>query len=184
MPALCSCCLLCRPAAEGCVKGASSSGRLHGDFLVFSFLLRLAVSYNRLLKHMAEIVRESGEITRRIYEVIQQHRDLGWILNAGIEIDALISDREKKSNGRLVLGECVRVKDLYKPYCPYDFLIVIYEKNCIGLDERQFDILLYHELLHIGMNEKKEETVYVINPHDVEEFRTIIDKYGIDWQGR
>ena len=133
---------------------------------------------------MAEIVRESESITKHIGDVIKQHMDLQWILKTDIAICALVSDREKKSNGKFVLGECVRVKDLYKPFCPFDFLIVIYEKNCVGLDERQFDILLYHELLHIGMNEKKEETVYVINPHDVEEFRTIIDKYGIDWQGR
>ena len=42
-------------------------------------------------------------------------------------------------------------------------------------------ILLYHELLHVGVNERSGEMVYVVNPHDVEDFRTIIDRYGIDW---
>jgi hypothetical protein len=53
--------------------------------------------------------------------------------------------------------------------------------NVDGMTERQLEILMYHELLHVGMTEDGEDVKYIVNPHDVEEFRTIIDKYGIDW---
>lgn len=80
-----------------------------------------------------------------------------------------------------MLGECIRVKDLYKCFIPFDFLIVIYEPNTAGLSDEQLRILLYHELLHVGVEEKDGEPVYIIAPHDVEDFGRIIRRYGMNW---
>ena len=114
-------------------------------------------------------------------EVIAEHEDLHWIETSGILIDYLSSDEEKHSAGKDVYGECIRVKEVYKPYCPYDFLIVLYEPNIIHLTDDQLKILIHHELLHIGIDEKDGNVKYVINPHDIEDFRSIIDEYGLDW---
>ena len=38
--------------------------------------------------------------------------------------------------------------------------------------------MLQHELLHIGQSEKG---TFIVKPHDVEDFREIIDEYGLDW---
>ena len=110
-----------------------------------------------------------------------EHHDLQWIPKIGVKVGFLESDRPKKKSGRLVLGECILVKDLYRCFIPYDFLIVIYMPNVIGMTKEQMKILLYHEMLHIGISDDGEDLKYVVNPHDVEEFRTIVDKYGIDW---
>lgn len=60
---------------------------------------------------------------------MEAHPDLAWIKGRKVRIAFLASDRIKKSHGRPVLGECVKVGGIYKALLPYDFLIVIYEVN-------------------------------------------------------
>lgn len=117
-------------------------------------------------------------------EVFQEHSDLQWIRQSGISVGYCESDREKKSAGALVLGECFLVREPWSAYCPHDFVIVIYAPNVVDLKESQLKILLYHELLHIDMDEKNGEPRYRIRPHDVEEFREVINTYGLDWSRR
>lgn len=130
-------------------------------------------------------MKETAEVSIRYADlaekVIAEHHDLQWIPKIGVKVGFLESDRQKRKSRRLVFGECIPVKDLYRCFIPYDFLIVIYAPNVIGMTKEQMKILLYHEMLHIGISDDGEDLKYVMNPHDVEEFRTIIDKYGIDW---
>ena len=130
---------------------------------------------------MAEIVLIAPDYERMAEKVFHDHPDIQWIRHAHIRIGFLASDKEKKSKGRAVYGECIRVKEVYQPYCHKDFLIVIYEPNVELFAYEQLEILLYHELLHIGMDDSGKEVRYIVNPHDVEDFRAIIDRYGIDW---
>ena len=130
---------------------------------------------------MIETVEQSEHYAVLAWQVFEEHRDVGWIPGAGISIGYLESDKPKKKNGRACFAECVKVKELYKPYCPHDFLIVVYGPNVVGMTVEQQKILLYHELLHVGMKDDGEEVKYIVNPHDVEDFRVIIDRYGIDW---
>ena len=108
---------------------------------------------------MIETAWQSEEIADIANRVMNERSDLRWILDAGISIGFLESDKSKKKNGKLCLAECIKVRDLYKVYI----------------------ILLYHELLHVGMDDTGEEVKYIVNPHDVEDFRAVIDRYGIDW---
>lgn len=133
---------------------------------------------------MRENVEMSDLYTRLAENVIREHPDLQWIGKADIAVGFMASDKPKKSNGRLVMGECIRVKDLYRSFCPFDFLIVIYEQNTEYLTDEQMKILLYHELLHVGIDESGEEPKYVVRPHDIEDFRSVIARYGLDWAGR
>ena len=91
------------------------------------------------------------------------------------------SEHEKKSNGRLVFGQCEKVPDKYKWAVPCDFTITIFEPNVERFSEEQLKALLFHELLHVGIHTDGNEEVYSIVPHDVEDFRIIIDRFGIDW---
>lgn len=124
---------------------------------------------------------QSEEYTELAQEVIQEKPDLEWLTKADVSIAFMRSDKEKKSKGKLVFGECILVNELYKSFCPYDFLIVIYEQNISELSRDQVKILLYHELLHVGVDEKNGQLKKRIVPHDIEDFRKIIDQYGIDW---
>lgn len=128
-----------------------------------------------------ENVEFSVEMGDLLDEVIEDHSDLHWIRRAEVTIGCLTSDRRKISGKKFVFGECVKVKPLYKPFCPYDFLIVFYLPCIEGMEADQLKILMYHELLHVGIDETGEEVKYIVNPHDIEEFRTVIDQYGLDW---
>lgn len=130
------------------------------------------------------IIMESKEIADLADEVIEEHKDLWWIVRSGVRIAFLRSSKLKKSKGRLVCGECILVKENYKWCCPYDFMIVLYGPNTAGMTGEQLKILLWHELLHVGMSMNIDgEPVYRIVSHDVEDFRVILNKHGFDWAG-
>lgn len=114
-------------------------------------------------------------------EVIKEYEELQWLVTSSVRIDYVSSTKDKKTKGKLVLGECKLVKDVYKLYIPYDFLIIIYEPNIEGLTQEQIKILLYHELLHVDVTDTEGDPQYNVAPHDIEDFRAVIDKYGLDW---
>ena len=60
-------------------------------------------------------------------------------------------------------------------------MIVIYEPNCFDFTRKQIEILIEHELHHIGIDDDGNEPSFYNVPHDVEEFWDLIKKYGIDW---
>ena len=114
--------------------------------------------------------------------VIANERSLRWIAETDVRIGFLRSFDVKHSHGKDVMGECVKVRELYKPFCPYDFLIVIYMENVVQLTEKQLYALMHHELLHVGVSEKDSgELVYKIIPHDIEDFDEIVSRYGLHW---
>lgn len=94
----------------------------------------------------------------------------------------LSSDKPMKSKGRPVGGQCEKIDPKYKWAIPADFTITIFEPNVITFSDDQLRILIFHELLHVKI-ETDDTGVekYGINPHDIEEFKAIIDRYGIDW---
>lgn len=116
-------------------------------------------------------------------KVIENEPSLQWIMEADVRIGFLRSFKEKHSSGRDVFGECIKVAELYESFCPYDFLIVIYEENVAGagFNDCQLYALMHHELLHVGVSEKDGELEYKIIPHDIEDFDEIISRYGLHW---
>lgn len=125
------------------------------------------------------------ELSKRYHDIgcalIMEREDLQYL--EGVRIAFLASDQEKKSGGRTIFGECRKVSPLYAWCCPYDFMITIYEPN---LAEYHFDddmvrILIWHELLHCGVDETEKGPKYKIMPHDVEEFDRIIGEEGLHW---
>ena len=114
-------------------------------------------------------------------DVINAVPELKWIRDTGVKISYERSFKEKKKAHKYVYGECRKVPDEWALYCPYDFRIIIYENNIAYLSENQIKILLWHEHLHIGLNEKDGQLKYIVVPHDVEEFSSIIGVAGIGW---
>lgn len=115
-------------------------------------------------------------------ELINSEELLSDIRQSEATIIYLSSDKEKKSKNKLVLGECEKINSKYKWAIPCDFTITIYEPNVMALNDEQMRILIFHELLHVGiefLNDGSEK--YSVKPHDIEEFRSIIDRFGIDW---
>lgn len=118
--------------------------------------------------------------------LIRTCEELKDIRDAKPKIAYLISDEEKKQNRKIVFGDCNLASPRYKWCCPYDFFIVIYAENVAiqGFNEEQKEILLRHELNHVGVDFEGNENKFYIIPHDVEDFYSIIGKYGIRWEER
>lgn len=115
-------------------------------------------------------------------DLIQKEPLLDRIRQSEATFVYLSSDKEKKSKGKLVLGECEKINPKYKWAIPADFTITVFEPNVIGLSEDQIRILLLHELLHVKIEfDDNGEEKYSLNPHDIEDFRILIDRYGLDW---
>lgn len=120
--------------------------------------------------------KESAELKSLARTVIESNPDLSYIED--VTVIFLESDKEKKSKGKTIFGECEKVPDKYKWAIPADFTITIYTENAAGFTEDQMKILMEHELRHIGENDGK----LFVNPHDIEDFETILKRYGMNWQ--
>ena len=110
-------------------------------------------------------------------KIIKKFEHLNFIDDYDLKIGFVRSYEKKSKSGKMVLGECKKVNEVYQAYIPYDFLIIVYDRNVFDLDENQIKVLLLHELMHITIGPQGP----TIAPHDVEEFNYIINKLGIHW---
>lgn len=126
-------------------------------------------------------VEPSKKLEKLANRLIKENIQLNHIKDYGIKVGYLSSYEEKTDKGKIVQGECIKIKKTYQAYLPYDFLIVFYENNIIMMNEKQREILMIHELMHIGINENTLRTSYTIIPHDVDDFNMILDEFGNHW---
>lgn len=120
---------------------------------------------------------QKSETMREIAEkVMEEKESLQWINDSGFSVGYYTSSKNKVTNGKTVFGECIRPPKKFDVFIPYDFIIVFYEAAS-KFDENQLEILMHHELLHIGIKDGKPS----IRPHDYEDFKEIVDAYGSRW---
>lgn len=129
--------------------------------------------------------RERSERYRMLAEdVIRSEPCLAHIRRSEVAICYLASDAERRARGRATLGTCERVPARWRWAVPYDFAITVFEPNVAGLDEERLRKLLLHELMHVDIERREDgEERYSVVPHDVEDFRAMIEGYGFDWAG-
>lgn len=125
------------------------------------------------------INEEYSEIAANI---IEEEESLIDVANSHATIVYLSSDKAKKGKDKIIHAECEKIADKNKWAIPCDFTITVYEPNCVGFTEEQMRILLFHELLHVGIEFKEDGTEsYYVRPHDYEDFKIITDRYGTEW---
>ena len=115
-------------------------------------------------------------------ELVETEPALAHIRGSEARIVYLSSDAERKSGGRPVLGQCERVPGKWKWAVPADFAVTLFEPNVRGLDDERIRIVIYHELLHVGIEPKKDGgESHQILPHDVEDFLAVVERFGLRW---
>lgn len=115
-------------------------------------------------------------------ELIREEEALTDIANSQATIVYLSSEHAKKGKDKVVYAQCEKVAEKYKWGIPCDFTITVFEPNIEGFSEEQIKILLFHELLHVGIDFCEDGTEsYYTKPHDLEDFKLIIDRFGTDW---
>ena len=126
------------------------------------------------------IIRE--EYAEMAAKIIEEELLLTDIANSHATIVYLGSDNPKTGKGKTIYAEAEKVQDKNKWAIPADFTITVFEPNTVGFTPEQMRILLFHELLHIGIEFTDDgQEKYSIRPHDYEDFKIIIDRYGTDW---
>lgn len=80
-----------------------------------------------------------------------------------------------------VHGKCIKANNELKYFGKFDYLIEFSLKSWETLDDQTRYIIMYHELLHILVKEKKDKQILAIANHDTQDFYSILKKYGIDW---
>lgn len=104
------------------------------------------------------------------------------IRNSQATIIYLESDYAKTDKGKAVLGQCERIQDKYKWGIPADFTITLFKPNIEDKSPEAIRRIIFHELLHVGIEFKDDSTEsYSIRPHDIEDFKLLIDMWGTDW---
>lgn len=105
------------------------------------------------------------------------------IIEFGISIGYVTSEESPETNGVKKLAECIPVKkDHQRQFNPHDYLIKVYEPNVAYMNDIQKRILMEHELMHIKCYENSDGDLKIsTNTHDVQDFKDIIEKYGMDW---
>lgn len=116
-------------------------------------------------------------------QLIESESALAYIKDSRARIAYLESDQAKKADKeKLVLGECEKVAAKNKWAINYDFTITLFKNNLIGLSADQIRIVIFHELLHIGIEPGPDgDESYSVRKHDLEDFKYIIDRFGTDW---
>jgi hypothetical protein len=115
-------------------------------------------------------------------ELINTAPELAYIKNSQVRIIYLVSNQAKKLGSKIVHGECEKIPAKYRWAIPADFSITLFTPNNEHMNDRQLEILLFHELLHVGIEPADNgEESYSIVPHDLEDFKVVIDKFGTDW---
>ena len=123
---------------------------------------------------------QSSELEALAGEVISGHENLAELEDCRIAY--LYSDKKKKSQGKTVFADTELVKEKYRALLPYDFIITFYQPNCEKLNTEAMSRLMYHELRHVGI---KSDGRFYVRPHDLEDFRDVVQAWGVDWiEGR
>lgn len=122
----------------------------------------------------------------------------------GVRIEYVFRDKHTKSNGKPVMGKARKISGLnaylgrgYKDVTlttdgfstragdivdAEDFFVIeIAEDIWATLDQGQRVALVDHELTHCATtyDEDADEVKLTIRPHDLEEFRSVVDRHGL-----
>lgn len=118
-------------------------------------------------------LKELGE------ELIKAMPELHIIKDFDVKIGYVLSYEGKKAKSKSVNADCRKVNGSYTAYLPFDFIITFYEPNIYYMTENQKKVLMLHELKHIGIGEKGLR----VEPHDIEDFSSILKRFGLEWNG-
>ncbi|KLU66324.1 hypothetical protein DEAC_c17230 [Desulfosporosinus acididurans] len=65
----------------------------------------------------------------------------------------------------------------------FEYMLEIFKENTYAMSREQIVALIYHELRHIQLVQKKDGPEIDIVAHEVEEWINMVEKLGLNWQG-
>ena len=95
---------------------------------------------------------------------------------ANLEVAYLWKRRGGKSRGQLTLGKCKKATGDLRFFSGMDAVIWLAADHHAGLSDERIEATLFHELLHLGVDE--ESGLVELVGHDFEGFAAEVVKYG------
>lgn len=82
-----------------------------------------------------------------------------------------------------VAGRCIRTNNELNFFSDSDYIIEMSEDIWNALNTDTQEILMLHELMHIQclMDDKSGDWKFGMRDHNIQDFSSIINKFGIDW---
>lgn len=119
---------------------------------------------------------DAPELARLADDLIERHNR--FTAHNGLRIAYLWKAKGGKSNGSVTLGKCQKPSGLLAYYSDVDFVIWIAADHAreMMLTPKQIEGVLFHELCHIGFNDKAEPE---LRNHDWAGFVAEIETYGL-----
>lgn len=133
------------------------------------------------------VAAEAKKIGERIIPLYHEHL-------VGIPVVYLFRSKHKKSGGAMVYGTCKKVSGLTAYFAlpesergevecdPNDFaffLIEFAEDLWEGLEEKQRNALVDHEISHAYVHHEDDGSVSLrTRCHDIEDFRGVVERHG------
>ena len=114
-------------------------------------------------------------------QIIAQTEDFFDLRAMEPKICVLDCEQKKLSEGRMVYADIKPVQEQYKALIDFDYILTVYTPCTALLSDRQFKILLEHELRHVNIKNGPKGIIFGTVGHDIEDFYAIINKYGMDW---
>lgn len=116
------------------------------------------------------------DLTRLATVLIDRHKR--FVFHGTLDIKYLWKRKGSKSKGFTTLGTCQQTGGALQFYSDADFLICL---SADAMRERKFtpkqiEAVLYHELCHIGFNDKMQP---MLRNHDWAGFISEIEEYGL-----
>jgi hypothetical protein len=119
---------------------------------------------------------EAQEVAELVSKLIEKyHGDL-----ANATICCMFKNGTWESKGKTIYGTAEKVPEKWKYLTDIDLLITINKEVWEAAPQEMREALVDHELTHCHMevNEKTGEEKYSIQSHSVEDFVSIVRKYG------
>jgi len=109
-----------------------------------------------------------------LYSKILTFPDCAHLRNFKVKL--IFTSKEMKAKGKRILGKAMLCSERDKFLHGYDFLIIL-DQEFWATSKDSREPLLYHEILHCGIDPESEEPKLIA--HDVEEFGAVIARYGM-----
>jgi hypothetical protein len=116
------------------------------------------------------------------------------LIDNDVRVEFVFSDQEKKHRGNVVWGDARKITSIaaflatqgenVEP-TPEFFVITLYKDVWVGLTDEQRRYLVDHELSHCyaDFDDEKEELKLSLLGHDLEEFRSVVERHGLNMSG-
>lgn len=125
----------------------------------------------KLGRHNADRSKELEELGRRVLQAFPT------LPAARARIGYVLSHETKTGGGKITLGDCRKTDEVERAFLPFDYIITFYARNIRRMGENQKKLLMLHELRHIIHGVRG----WMIAPHEVEDFESILMEFGIRW---